>query len=661
MAEHRDETQPEADAATGGNVETSAAALALGMSRRRGKAAADPRMDAFLEKQTRLLDLQAEHLHEQRELQISRLRWGRFSDRMRAALQVMTAAFGLAIAIAVGVMAWSASRDHGLVIEAFSVPPDLAQRGLSGQVIASHVLDRLADMQVKTFSSRPAASYQNDWGQDIKVEIPETGVSAGELYRYLRLWLGHETHITGEVYRTADGIAVTARTGSLPGATAKGTEAELDALVQQAAEAVYGQTQPYRYAAYLASVGRAPEATAAFDSLARSGPAEERTWAYLALAGRAQSTEARVRDARMAIALNPRLEQGCSMLATSLQSFGGGLGHDEAAIQQWRKCADLARSGGAIDFPAHNAASAARLRFLQSGIDRSIGDYRAAIEEMEASGAGPGRIEGQGFFPTLPILVLTLAWDHDVSRSRRSMAEPSGPAPRAYSLSPAFGRASQAESVDDWATVVAELEAELSRQQALGAAATDQVVRMLQPFLAYAYARTGHQAQAEALVDSTPMDCDFCVVARGKVAAARQDWGAANRWFALVARRTPSLPFANTEWGKMLLAKGDSDGAIARLAEAHRQSSRYADPLELWGEALMRKGEFAGAVAKFAEADKHAPRWGRNHLEWGQALARLGRTDEAKDQWRVATGMDLSVPDRAKLAKMQASIPKRTS
>ena len=83
------------------------------------------------------------------------------------------------------------------------------------------------------------------------MEIPETGVSIGELRNFLREWLGHDIHISGEVFRTAAGIAVTARASGEAGASFAGTEADLDALVQKAAEHVYEVTQPYRYANYL--------------------------------------------------------------------------------------------------------------------------------------------------------------------------------------------------------------------------------------------------------------------------------------------------------------------------------------------------------------------------------------------------------------------------
>ncbi len=648
MAEHREDPGG-GDQETAEPASPAAVAVALGRASRANKAV-DAEVVAFLRKQSRLIVLQTEHLHEQRKLQTSRMRWGQFSDRMRAALQVMTATVGLAVAVVIAAMAWQAHDDHGVVIEALSVPPDLAQRGLSGRVLASELLDKLLEMQTRTVSARPASTYANNWGDDIKVEIPETGVSVGELNAYLRQWLGHQTRITGEVVRTTAGLAVTARAGGEPGRTFQGADADLDKLVQQAAETVYSQTQPYRFAAYLTSVGRTQEGLAAFTRLAQSGPAEERAWAYVALAAyqwQIGDFEGASRDARVAIALGPRLEQGCALLAASLE-WSDGLGHEEATRQQWRRCADLVRSGSAIDLPARQIAN--RLRFIQSTIDRGVGDYQAAAEEIDPALAP---IEGQGTFPTLPFRILNLATDHDVSGSRRLMAEQSVPPSAGFPISVSFQHARQFEALDDWASVVTELEAELPRQRVLGARMREPVARMLQPFLAYAYARTGRQAQAEALISGTPMDCDFCVVARGKVAAARQDWAAADRWFALVASRTPSIPSANTAWGEMLLAKGDLDRAIARLTLAHKQGPHFADPLELWGEALMKKGDLEGAARKFAEADKYAPRWGRNHLRWGQALARLGRADEARAQWRSAAGMDLSVADRADLDRMQ--------
>jgi hypothetical protein len=242
MAERAEEPEAEAPEAISSGSEGVAAAMTAALRRRKRGDRPDPDFDAFLRKQSRLIDLQTEHLHEQRELILSRLRWGRLSDRLKVLLQLFTILVGVVVAGAVGVMAWQAHEDRGVTIAAFTVPPDLAARGLTGQVMASKLLDRLSHMQTETSTARPAKSYANDWAGDIKVEIPETGVSLGELNRALRQWLGRETHITGELVRTPAGLELTARAGSEPGEAVTGEDADLDGLIQKAAESVYHQT-----------------------------------------------------------------------------------------------------------------------------------------------------------------------------------------------------------------------------------------------------------------------------------------------------------------------------------------------------------------------------------------------------------------------------------
>jgi hypothetical protein len=83
-------------------------------------------------------------------------------------------------------MLWNAARSDGLIIESFSVPPDMAAKGMTGQVVASQMLDQLTAMQNVTRASRSARSYANNRSDDIKVEIPDTGMSVGEAYRFLR-------------------------------------------------------------------------------------------------------------------------------------------------------------------------------------------------------------------------------------------------------------------------------------------------------------------------------------------------------------------------------------------------------------------------------------------------------------------------------------------
>jgi tetratricopeptide (TPR) repeat protein len=175
---------------------------------------------------------------------------------------------------------------------------------------------------------------------------------------------------------------------------------------------------------------------------------------------------------------------------------------------------------------------------------------------------------------------------------------------------------------------------------------------VLQSYLAYFTAESGAVAPAEALIAQTPMDCDDCMIARGRIAAVARDWAAAGHWFSILSARTPSLPMADTAWGEMLLQKGDLDGAIAKFKIANQKGPHFADPLEMWGEALMRKNRSDLALAKFEEAEKYAPNWGRLHLKWGEALGYAGRKDDAQKQFALAAGLDLSSADKAELAKV---------
>jgi len=226
--------------AVAGSVDPAAVALALGGASRE-------EADAFLKKQGSLIDIQKHHLHEQ----FKHLHLSVWEKRLGVLLRLATAVVGIAVAAGFSYMVWDAARSGGLIIEPFAVPSDMAAKGLSGQVVASQMLDKLTVMQDATYSTRPPQSYENNWGNDIKVEIPETGVSIGEMQRFLKGWLGHDTHITGEVWRTQSSIAVTARESAEAGATFTGPESDLDGLMQKAAEHVYSVTQPFRYANFL--------------------------------------------------------------------------------------------------------------------------------------------------------------------------------------------------------------------------------------------------------------------------------------------------------------------------------------------------------------------------------------------------------------------------
>ena len=98
--------------------------------------------------------------------------------------------------------------------------------------------------------------------------------------------------------------------------------------------------------------------------------------------------------------------------------------------------------------------------------------------------------------------------------------------------------------------------------------------------------------------------------------------------------------------------KGDLDGAIAKFESAHDKGPHFADPLEMWGEALIAQNRPDLALVKFEEAAKYAPHWGHLHLKWGEALWWSGRREEAKKQFAIATGLDISANDKTELVRL---------
>src|SRR6202041_2557092 len=80
-------------------ADPAAVSIALGRRSSPGATAVDVEAAAFLRDQRRLINLQTEHLHEQRELQLAHLRVRRWKDRMSLSLQRLGVLAGAVIAI----------------------------------------------------------------------------------------------------------------------------------------------------------------------------------------------------------------------------------------------------------------------------------------------------------------------------------------------------------------------------------------------------------------------------------------------------------------------------------------------------------------------------------------------------------------------------------
>lgn len=551
------------------------------------------------------------------------LGWQIMKERAGFALRVLTGVVGVVAAVLVGSLIWSASQERGLVIESFSVPPEFAERGVTGQVLASRLLDHLSAMSDQTFSIRAPSTYANNWNGDIKVQIPQTGVSVGELRRYLVEWLGKQTTIGGELYRTPDGLALIARTGTATATPLTGAdERELDSMIQAAAEQVYAATQPYRYAVYLGRRGdeegdaRSEEALRA---LIQSGDRADQLWAHAALNLSHQTKgemEEAVREANAALALEPRFNLAYANRSGAYYSMG----HAEASYLGLLEAARTARSDG------HRFMREEGLRYIQLSWDAiaalELGDYPAALEGLNRA------LEVRPDAETLETLVDIHTGMHDPAAARATWARvPRAPVdapPEVRDADLLWDAALEARlAYDDgnWPEVIRRLGGVQPAPSLRGLNVRWRVTAY--PMLAVALARSGDAARATRVIAASRLDCYRCVIARGVIAEAIGDRAEADRWFAEALRQAPSLPFAHDEWGRVKLARGDLSGALAAFREANRRSPNWADPLKGWGDVLLAQGDAKGAVRRYEAALDRAPRWAALTPALAQAWAAI--------------------------------------
>jgi tetratricopeptide (TPR) repeat protein len=462
--------------------------------------------------------------------------------------------------------------------------------------------------------------------------------------------------MSGELYRTPSGIALTVRVDANSPVTYEGDEQHVDKLLSRAAESLLEQTQPYRYVLLLYAQDRpissiVPVAQRLVD--ATSGV--DRTWSRSALEEQLQFG-GRYRESipycLQTIAEAPRHPVGYFDIAPAAWAVG----HLQQAVDAMREFERLIHSGGDSDFRPQIVP------FLLDNADSFVGDLTGAYGDAIKADIAESKTPEFDLSVSAPATLATdYALDHDGAPARAILAR--------YRLTndgillqseyitttgPVLPNFDVLAALDNWAAARDALE-KTDRMALARSNVNDVRHTLIWPWLAYAWSRTGDLKAAEDLIARTPHDCTLCLEMRGRIAEAKGDIDGAETWFNRAAQDAPSIPFAYTDWGVMLLHRGDRDGAIAKFESAHRTSPHFADPLEMWGEALIAKNRSDLALPKFEEANKFAPNWGRLHLKWGEALWWSGRKEEAKKQFSVAHALDLSPFEKNELSRLEAA------
>ena len=585
---------------SGAGAEAFAAAVAARLSGNDPEVARDT--SAFLKKQARLLEIQAEHLKDEhaarlhflqgqaREVDIRRL-----GLRLRVGFQLFLVLVATAIGLSGAVMIRDAVTSNRVVIEPFHAPPSLAARGIDGAVVAAGLLDNLSHLQDATRSSSAARSLSGAWTGNIKLDVPETGISLGEISRLLRDRFGNDVHIEGDLIETpTGGLALTVRGNGVPATTFEGSATELGQITGKAAEYVYSKSQPARWATYLTNVGRNKEAIS-FSRTAMTGAAPaERPWLLNAWAIGLQSSGGSVREGLSLFRAAVRLQPDYWVAHNNIQNTLMTLGDEEGS---WKAGEEMRSAAGGRPGKAPDP--------YYVNWDTLTWNLRpwlnATMTDSEANGGLGTAAQEAG--PTIADIYARM---HDPESAelalKTSEEDPTDPAGAAM-VHNVRGR--MAAEAGDPATAVAEMEI-------YGIAYPNPAVSTSNAgyhcWIAPAEEAAGHPDKADAFLKTAGTYVD-CYRFRADILDGRGDWPGAQKAYAEAVALAPDLPASYYSWGVALLKHGDLAGAKTKLMEANKRGPHWADPLKVWGDVLAKEGHAKESLAKYDEAIKYAPNW----------------------------------------------------
>ncbi len=597
------------DGAAIGDGQGLAAGMAVELAR------TDPRVAQkaadFLDEQTRLLKLQAAHAAAEHPLRISHLksqsREGkirRVGQRIRVGMQAFAILILAVIGIGVAVMLYDAFTSRAVVVDAFKAPSGLASRGLTGDVVAAGVLDTLQKLQDATRGGTGLNTH-GAWDGDVKIEVPETGVSIGEVNRLLHQRFGHDLHIDGDLIQQSDGrLTLTVRVEGVEAKAFTGAADQFDKLAQQAAEYVYGAADPKGYLTYLFQHGRYAEGVP-IDRLlvSRATTLRARSQALEGLG--VDLSYINPADAepvlRQAIHLDPENWPARLNLVFLLKAHG----REEDA---WRET--QAFYVAAAHAPKSRQARPWDFRTSLPLTQDWLG-FEAAIKDSPtvAGGGGTANIKAAG------LLVRGYVELHDWNSAETNLAlladdDPVEPALRANLK----GRwALEQGRIDEALKILPSL--------AVGDPLARNTFLELVCWVGLAYDLADRPAEAQGFYATLP-NTVACRAFHADGLEHRGDHARADVAYAQAIALAPDLPFAYHRQGLTLLARGDLDAATAKFEAAHIRGPHWADPLKGEGDVLARQRQWKAALAMYDQALKYAPAWAELHQARNAAAQR---------------------------------------
>jgi tetratricopeptide (TPR) repeat protein len=592
--------EAEKSAPTEGRPAPFAAAIAANLAGENREVAADA--SAYLREQTELSRAQKRSVEAEHEFFMAEWAPRLLALRLRTGFQIFIALFATVIGIGIAVVIYSAIQSRSVVIDPFDIAPNVAADVPSGKIVAAGLLDVLTRIQAATRSNAEHRSLSNAWTNDISIDVPETGISIGQLERMLKTRFGHDQHIEGDLVKTNSGaLAITVRGSGVLPKTFTDEGRNLDKLLTQAGEYVFGQSQPGLWAAYLSNNDRNEDAIRFAQGAYISAPPSERPFVlnYWANAITGKGGDGAMKEAlplyREALRLKPDYWVAYNNVMFALN----GMGDQEGVVRVGEQMKDAAggRPGRAPEETYEN-------------YDQIVWDLprvRAEqIADMEAH-SGIGTTGAAGGSENLAVAQYEVQMHDLESAALRLKTTPVDENNLPDVAAAALVRALLAEEEGD-------LTAAASQWNIFAAAYANPTIATSNPtnicYAAVTYEKTGAPAKADAaLVPLGRLAYADCYRFRGDVLDLRGDWAGAQAWYAKAVKLAPSVPSSYYSWGLALARHGDLDGAAAQFRAANQKGPHWADPLKAWGDVLLKQGNVKEALVKYDAALQFAPKW----------------------------------------------------
>ncbi|MCP9787175.1 tetratricopeptide repeat protein [Cyanobium sp. N5-Cardenillas] len=601
-----DFTDPQADDVAGSPMESieQAALPGLGV---KGTAdsgrSAQPASQA--EDQDSLQALQKRQLRDEHPLRIAYLKGQaditqlqRISQRLRIASQAFVALLACLLGISVLVLIIEAIRSRAIVIREFSTPPQLADRGLSGRVVAGILLDELTLLQSSTRTRLEKRKVSDAWSNQIELELPSTGISIHQIETLLRQRLGHDLTVSGDLVQSSAGeLMLTVRGESIPARSFKGDTNAIKKLTREAAVHIFEHTQPSHYVASLIAKGLSEEAVAFSERVFPTTTEADRPYLLNQWANALQNTGGPA-NAKQSLFLYRKalaLRKDFTNVHNNIMLTTIVMGREQEAWEYGRN--HLQRKGG-------RPSPKKELGFGQwNQLTWNLQAWRAVL----ADDARQYRGIGSGNQLRHPVIALIDTRLHDLESARFHLSLGSGASnDSTIKARTHFVRGRLAALEGNKSVALREMESFKSEYT------NNKTVAANMPGYLCWVALAQEEAKLRKKADQTLREAGRyvnCLRFRGDILDRRGDWKNAQLAYADAVRLAPDLPAGYYSWGAALARHRECKAAMEQLAAAAKRGPGWADPLKAWGDCLAFQGQWKEALKKYQEASRLAPEW----------------------------------------------------